>query len=88
MAMNPNRTQRPQFNGCPFGCLDWTTCPHSGNGGTAHPKQEKDDVFPPEAGHRRTKELSSSPRAVWQRKREQERSQRRRDALKRLREEV
>ncbi len=49
---------------------------------------EDDSMVPPEAGHRRRKELSNSARAVWQRKHEKERSQRRRDALKRLREEV
>jgi len=49
---------------------------------------EDDDAIPPEVGHRRVKELSNSARAVWQRKHEKERSQRRRDALKRLREEV
>ena len=47
---------------------------------------DDDSPVPPEAGHRRTKELSNSAKAVWQRKHEKERSQRRRDALKRLRE--
>jgi hypothetical protein len=49
---------------------------------------DDDSPVPPEAGHRRTKELSTNARAVWQRKHEKERSQRRRDALKRLREDV
>ena len=57
-------------------------------GGKTFLTPDEDDAIPPEAGHRRTKELSNSPRAVWQRKKEKERSQRRRDALKRLREEV
>jgi len=45
---------------------------------------EDDDMIPPEVGHRRRKELSCKPSAVWQRQREKERSQRRRDAIKRL----
>ena len=63
-------------------------CDYYGGKTFLAPDEEDDSPVPPETGHRRTKELSNSARAVWQRKREKERSQRRRDALKRLREEV
>jgi hypothetical protein len=51
-------------------------------GGKTHTQDEDDSLVPPEAGHRRTKELSNSPKAVYQRRKEKERSQRRRDALR------
>ena len=57
-------------------------------GGKTHTQDEDDSLVPPEVGHRRVKELSNDPRAVWQRQLSARRSQRRRDALKRLKEEV
>ena len=51
-------------------------------GGKTHSRDEDDSLVPPEVGHRRTKELSNDPRAVWQRKLSARRSQRRRDALR------
>jgi hypothetical protein len=63
-------------------------CDYYGGKTFLTPNEEDDSPVPPEAGHRRTKELSNSARAIWQRKHEKERSQRRRDALKRIREEV
>lgn len=46
---------------------------------------EEDSPVPPEAGHRRRKELSNSPRNILARQYEKARSQARRDAIKRLR---
>jgi len=81
MALNPNRIPRPQFRGCPFGCLDWTTCPHTGH---ARVPVKEEAVIPPETYRRRDRELSNSPKNVLQRKY----SRQRREALKRLREEI
>ena len=83
--MNPNRIPRPQFKGCPFGCLDWTTCPHTGH---ARAPAREDAGIPPETYHRAKKELKMDPKNVLQRKYAKARAQARRDALKRLREEV
>ena len=77
-----DRTPRPQFKGCPFGCLDWETCPHTGH--ARAPAKEEDSPVPPETYRRRDKELSNSPKNILQRKY----SRQRREAAKRIREET
>jgi hypothetical protein len=57
---------------------------YGGGGGRGQPQEDEDSLVPPEAGHRHVKELSNNPKAVYQRRKEKDRSQRRRDALKRL----
>jgi len=77
MALNPNRIPRPQFKGCPFGCLDWTTCPHAGH--ARSPVREDEP---------RRKELKMEPKNVLARKYERARAQRRRDAIKAMEEQT
>ncbi len=76
--MNPNRIPRPQFKGCPFGCLDWETCEHTGH--ARAPVREEDEP--------RRKELKMDPKNVLARKYERERAQRRRDAIKAMEEQT
>ena len=64
-------------------------CDYYGNGRTFLTAEDREDSpVPPETYRRRDKELSNSPKNILQRKYQRERSQRRRDALKRMQEET
>ena len=75
--MNPNRIPRPVYRGCPFGCLDWETCEHTGH--ARAPVRENDAP---------RKELKMDPKNVLARKYQRERSKKRRDAIRAMEEQT
>jgi len=63
-------------------------CDYYGGGGRGQPQEDEDSLVPPEACHRHVKELSNNTKAVYQRRKERERAQKRREAIKAMEEQA